>query len=70
MILFLVASVALQQSSYSAAEGGVVEVCAVISDVPAGGLECPVVANLSAVDGKAGECWYLDFCSVEIGKGF
>jgi len=51
-----VASVALQQGSYSAIEGGMVEICAVISSVPTGGLECPVVATLSPVDGKAGEC--------------
>ena len=44
-----------------------VEVCAVISDVPDGGLECPVVASLSAADGnKAGECWCLDFCSTAL----
>ena len=53
--LFLVASVAFQQGSFSASEGGMVEVCAVISSVPTGGLECPVVATLSATDGKAGE---------------
>ena len=29
--------------------------CAVISDIPGGGLECPVVASLSAADGKASE---------------
>jgi len=33
-----------------------VEVCAVISSVPGGGLECPVVATLDAISGKAGEC--------------
>jgi len=51
----LAASVALQQDSYPANEGGMVEVCAVISSVPGGGLECPVVATLSATDGRAGE---------------
>ena len=50
------ASVALQQSSYSAQEGGVLEVCAIISGIPSGGLECPVVASLSAFNGKASEC--------------
>jgi len=30
-------------------------VCAVISSVPDGGLECPVVATLDATDGKASE---------------
>jgi len=54
-LLFLAASVALEQVSYTANEFGTVEVCAVISNVPGGGLECPVVANLSAADGKAGE---------------
>ena len=55
-LLFLAASVALEQVSYTADEfGTAVEVCAVISNVPGGGLECPVVANLSAADGKAGE---------------
>ena len=49
------ASVAFQQVSYSASEGGMVEVCAVISSVPGGGLECPVVATLDAINGKAGE---------------
>ena len=53
--MFLAASVALQQDLYSAEEGGEVQVCAVISNVPAGGLECPVVANLSASDGNAGK---------------
>ena len=53
--VFLVALVAFQQGSFSASEGGMVEVCAVISSVPTGGLECPVVATLSATDGKAGE---------------
>jgi len=33
------------------------EVCAVINNVPTGGLECLVVATLSAANGKAGECW-------------
>ena len=50
--MFLVVSAALEQDSYSAEEGGIVEVCAVIRDVPAGGLECPVVATLSAADGQ------------------
>ena len=49
------ASVAFQQGSYSASEGGIVQVCAVISSVPTGGLECPVVAALDTRDGKAGE---------------
>ena len=49
------ASVAFQQVSYSASEGGIVEVCAVISSVPGGGLECPVVVTLDAINGKAGE---------------
>ena len=62
--MFLAASVALQQDLYSAQEGGEVQVCAVISNVPAGDLECHVVANLSASDGNAGKWWYLDFCSV------
>ena len=53
--LFLAALVAFQQGSFSANEGGMVEVCAVISSVPGGGLECPVVATLSATDGKAGK---------------
>ena len=61
------ASVAFQQGSYSASEGGIVQVCAVISSVPTGGLECPVVATLAAVDGKAGEWQHLDFfCSIVI----
>jgi len=50
-----VATLAFQQGSYSANEGGIVEVCAVIGSVPSGGLECPVVATLAAIDGKAGE---------------
>ena len=29
--------------------------CAVISSVPGGGLECPVVATLDATDGNASE---------------
>ena len=53
--VFLVALVAFQQDLFSASEGGMVEVCAVISSVPTGGLECPVVATLSATDGKAGK---------------
>ena len=53
--LFVAALVAFQQGSFSANEGGMVEVCAVISSVPAGGLECPVVATLDATDGKAGK---------------
>ena len=52
---FVEVSIALQQVSHSASEGGMVEVCAVISSVPTGGLECPVVATLSATDGKAGK---------------
>jgi len=52
---FAEVSVALQQVSHSASEGGMVEVCAVISSVPGGGLECPVVATLDAMNGKAGE---------------
>ena len=55
-IVFLAASVALEQVSYSASEGGMVEVCAVITSVPGGGLECPVVATLDTIDGKASEC--------------
>jgi len=55
LFLFLAASVAFQQGSYSASEGGMVEVCAVISSVPTGGLECPVVATLNATAGKAGK---------------
>ena len=49
------ASVALMQDSYSASEGMVVQVCAVINNLPSDGLECPVVANLMAIDGKAGK---------------
>ena len=49
-------SVAFQQVSYSASEGGMVEVCAVITSVPGGGLECPVVATMDTIDGKASEC--------------
>ena len=41
-----------------------VEICAVISDVPAGGLEWPVVVTLNAADGaKAGEGGILRFYS-------
>jgi len=50
-----VTSVAFQQGSFSANEGSVVEVCAITSNVPTGGLECLVVATLSATDGKAGK---------------
>ena len=49
------ASVALVQDSYPASEGMMVQVCAVIDNLPSDGLECPVVASLLAVDGKAGE---------------
>ena len=39
-----------------------VEICVVISDVPTGGLEWPVVVTLNAANGtKAGERWFLDF---------
>jgi len=55
--VFVAASVAFQQGSFSASEGGMGEVCAVINNVPTGGLECLVVATLSAANGKAGECW-------------
>ena len=49
------ASVALMQDSYSASEGMVVQLCAVIDNLPSDGLECSVVASLMAIDGKAGE---------------
>lgn len=55
IILNAVASVALVQDSYPASEGMMVEVCAVIDNLPSDGLECPVVASLVAVDDKAGE---------------
>ena len=48
-------SLALAQDSYSVSEGVMVEVCATISNLPIGGLECPVVASLVASDGTACE---------------
>ena len=54
-ILNAVVSLALAQDSYSVSEGVMVEVCATISNIPIGGLECPVVASLVASDGTACE---------------
>ena len=55
LLLHAVVSVALEQESYTASEGVTVEVCAVISHIPIGGLECSVVASLVVSDGTACE---------------
>ncbi len=47
---------ALQESSYMSAEcDGYLLVCAELSDVPLGGLECDISVSLQAVDGTAGK---------------
>ena len=51
----------MQATFYNVDEGdGSVTVCAEISDIPTGGLECDVVVSLVASPGlKSGECTVL-----------
>ena len=41
------------------AEGDTVEICADLTDIPAGGLECDVVVELSTTDGAKASKSYL-----------
>ncbi len=51
---------ALQESSYVSAEGdGYLLVCAELSDVPSGGLECDIGVSLQVINGAEGKLCVL-----------
>ena len=48
-------TVAFEQTTYAVSEGdGTTQVCAVVSGIPAGGLESEIVVTLATSDGTAG----------------